>query len=1120
MLVSNPEGYKSWDYALNYINPDEEPLKQGETYHWRCEKGHKYTKKYQKVLQDPECKYCNMDLVTDNPDMMKFWDKDKNSDLDPFYISSTNKEIPINWHCSNCGHDWQTAALIRKRSTGKCPNCNDDPKFSRQSITLFEDNPVLVRQYAGTKDVLKEPISLNEPLDWKCDDCGYEWSKPLRERFKSGNLKQCPNCRGRRFKNHIVDKYPEIRKMFSPNNMRDVDSLTGNDYNNKFLWVCDKHGEFEQTLYIIINELEGKSIACPYCSGKLARREESIGYLYPELVKEYSSSNELDIYYVSPKSSKMAKWLCKNCGNEYSSSFKSRASGTGGYCKSCNFVDKPMNLLKDFRPDLEKYYDDTAIFSELAYQSNKEPFWKCDNGHRFKFPIYAMTRHKDFYCPECDTKVKRGVNDLETTDPELAKEFSPNNIKKAYEYSKSNVASVLWTCKECGNDYLYPINKRELNDKSCVYCYAGRVKTGYNDLQTVDPELAKEYSPNNEKPASQIRRDSGYKVLWICPTCGHEYPFRVKDRTVGDNHCACCNGKKFKKGFNDLLTMYPDIIKEWSDKNDKKPDEVYYNSYYFAQLNCSKCGDSYTAYVYDYYNNHEDVCPGCNDRRAVEGYNDLKTVYPKLIKEWSPNNPPMEEVLYKNKTQYKWICQKCGGEYLDTIQNRLDGVDNCNVCTDLVVQKGINDLVTTDPELAKEYSQNNVRKAYEIKKSHTIRVNWICPACNNEYQASPRDREIGDNICPYCNERKAIRGVNDLVTLKPDIVPEFSPRNNKNPEDIIADSENIYYWICPHCHGEYTYPVKDRHYNDDSCMYCNNRRVLAGFNDLATKKPELLSEYSDRNEKSASQVLYTTVMPALWKCPACNGEYNYPVKDRELNDNSCPYCNNKTVLPGYNDLATIKPELISEYSNKNERPITQILGNMQSPVLWTCPNCHGDYYYSVKDRRLNDNVCPYCNDKKVLAGYNDLGTLNPLLAEEYSSKNEKNFSEISPNSFMRAIWHCPRCEGEYIHPVKDRKVGDDSCPYCNDKKPLKGYNDLATTHPQVAEEWSEIENYLLGYGEPSDYAYKSSKTVWWKCKKCGNKYKMSISDRVMKDKRHHEPCNECGDRLRNRINVL
>lgn len=104
--------------------------------------------------------------------------------------------------------------------------------------------------------------------------------------------------------------------------------------------------------------------------------------------------------------------------------------------------------------------------------------------------------------------------------------------------------------------------------------------------------------------------------------------------------------------------------------------------------------------------------------------------------------------------------------------------------------------------------------------------------------------------------------------------------------------------------------------------------------------------------------------------------------------------------------------------------------------------------------------------------------------------------------------------------VCDREKDDDSCPYCDCRKALKGFNDLATTHPQLIEEWAIIENTILGFGDISDYTYKNTKRVWRKCKKCGNKYKMSISDRVMKDKRHHEPCNECGDRLRNRINVL
>ncbi|MCI7731748.1 MAG: zinc-ribbon domain-containing protein, partial [Solobacterium sp.] len=88
--------------------------------------------------------------------------------------------------------------------------------------------------------------------------------------------------------------------------------------------------------------------------------------------------------------------------------------------------------------------------------------------------------------------------------------------------------------------------------------------------------------------------------------------------------------------------------------------------------------------------------------------------------------------------------------------------------------------------------------------------------------------------------------------------------------------------------------------------------------------------------------------------------------------------------------------------------------------------------------------------------------------------------------------------------------------YCNDKKILRGYNDLATTHPQLIEEWCVIENLLFGVGSMSDYLCTSTKRVWWKCKDCGNKYKMSIVDRVLKDKRHHKACDRCADRMRNR----
>ena len=53
-------------------------------------------------------------------------------------------------------------------------------------------------------------------------------------------------------------------------------------------------------------------------------------------------------------------------------------------------------------------------------------------------------------------------------------------------------------------------------------------------------------------------------------------------------------------------------------------------------------------------------------------------------------------------------------------------------------------------------------------------------------------------------------------------------------------------------------------------------------------------------------------------------------------------------------------------------------------------------------------------------------------------------------------------------------------------------NDLKSTHPQIAKEWSE-KNYPL---QPDEVNAKSRKNVWWHCKRCGNEWKSVINARV------------------------
>lgn len=47
-------------------------------------------------------------------------------------------------------------------------------------------------------------------------------------------------------------------------------------------------------------------------------------------------------------------------------------------------------------------------------------------------------------------------------------------------------------------------------------------------------------------------------------------------------------------------------------------------------------------------------------------------------------------------------------------------------------------------------------------------------------------------------------------------------------------------------------------------------------------------------------------------------------------------------------------------------------------------------------------------------------------------------------------------------------------PYCGDRKVLKGYNDLRTTHPEIAREWNKERN---GDLKPPDVIANSNKRV-------------------------------------------
>ena len=260
-------------------------------------------------------------------------------------------------------------------------------------------------------------------------------------------------------------------------------------------------------------------------------------------------------------------------------------------------------------------------------------------------------------------------------------------------------------------------------------------------------------------------------------------------------------------------------------------------------------------------------------------------------------------------------------------------------------------------------------------------------------------------------------------------------------------------------------------------------------NSLAAVHPELIAEWSDRNlPLTPDSVTFGSNKKVWWK-GACGHEWETSIKARSSGE-KCPICSGARVIEGINDLSTLKPELASEWSEKNEIKPTEVSIGSHKKVIWKCKLGH-EWIATVKSRTINKTGCPYCSHNKVLVGFNDFATLFPEVANEWSDKNEKKPTEVMAFANSKAWWKCRTCGYEWNTLISTRSGGS-KCPCCSGYTFIKGRNDLKSTHPQIAKEWSE-KNYSL---QPDEVNAKSRKNVWWHCRKCGNEWKSVINARV------------------------
>jgi translation initiation factor IF-1 len=383
-------------------------------------------------------------------------------------------------------------------------------------------------------------------------------------------------------------------------------------------------------------------------------------------------------------SRKRVWWKCKK-GHEWQTGITKRNSGSGcPVCSSDRQQVKKYGVLSDENPELAKQWNFAKNIGltpdEVTAGSGKKVWWVCKNGHEWEAGIAA--RNKGAGCPVCssDRQQVKKYGILSDENPELAKQwnFAKNIGLTPDEVTAGSGKKVWWVCKN-GHEWEAGIAARN-KGAGCPICSNKRLLKGYNDLATMNPELAKEWHPtkNGKLTPDCVMPNGNKKVWWICKN-GHEWEAQIVDRNRGAG-CPVCANKQLLKGYNDLVTANPELAKEWHPTKNGKltPDCVMPNGNKKVWWKCKK-GHEWQTRIAN--RNRGDGCPKCANERFLMKSKSLAIVNPELAKEWHPtkNGELTPDLVTPNSHQKVWWICANGHEWEAVIANRNRG-RGCPVC--------------------------------------------------------------------------------------------------------------------------------------------------------------------------------------------------------------------------------------------------------------------------------------------------------------------------------------------------------------------------------------------------------------------------------------------------------
>ncbi len=343
-----------------------------------------------------------------------------------------------------------------------------------------------------------------------------------------------------------------------------------------------------------------------------------------------------------------------------------------------------------------------------------------------------------------------------------------------------------------------------------------------------------------------------------------------------------------------------DLLAEWDNEKNQPlhPSEVSYGSNKSLHWTCAR-GHTWEAPVSARTAGRG--CPCCAGRRAWPGENDLASCRPELAAEWDADrNAPLtpETVPIGSHRRVWWRCAR-GHSWQSAIRTRAAGAA-CPVCAGKRLDPAAGSLAVAAPALAAEWEMEKNRPLTpdQVPLGTNRRVWWRCGQ-GHQWRAAVSSRTRGSG-CPVCAGKVVVAGENDLGHLFPAIAAQWHPEKNGplTPADCAPASNRKVWWRCTLGHA-YQAAVGARTVNGAGCPYCAGRKVLRGFNDLATTAPLVAAQWhpARNGALTPADVTAGSARKVWWQCPLGHSWQAVIYSRAGAQQAGCPECAGRIRRP-------------------------------------------------------------------------------------------------------------------------------------------------------------------------------------------------------------------------------